>query len=218
MGHTQILAPSSDSKVDYFNRKQKFSVNTQAVIGGNLEFLDVATGYPGSVHDARVLRSSTLFQQAEAQIILSKPLKNVDNVKIRPLLLSDRAHPATLWQVKPYKQNIMLNHSKKKFNKALPSARVTIERAFGVLNGHWRCLLKRLDNNLENIPDIILACCVLHNITQLKGDNYIDYDNVIPQVLQDQQRARDMGHIHNEVCPESERLREVLTRYISRDA
>ena len=105
----------------------------------------------------------------------------------------------TLWQVKPYKQNIMLNHSLKKFNKALPSARVTIECAFGVLKGRWRCLLKRLDNNLENIPDIILACCVLHNITLLKGDSYIDYDDVIPQVLHDQRRARTMGHIHNEV-------------------
>ena len=111
----------------------------------------------------------------------------------------------------------MLNHSQKKVNKALLSARVTIERAFGVLKERWCCLLKRLDNHLENIPGIILACCVLHNITQLKGDSYIDYDDVIPQLLQHQQRARGMGHIHNEVCLESERLREVLTRYISRD-
>ena len=190
--HIEILALSSDSKVDYFNRKQKLTVNTQAVIGANLEFLDVATGYPGSVHNARALRSSTLFQQAEAQIMLSTPLKDNDNVKIRLLLLSDSAYPATLWQVKSYKQNIMLNHSQKKFNKALSSARVTTEHAFGVLKGCWRCLLKWLDNNLENIPDIILACCVLHNITQLKGDNYIDYDDVIPQVLQDQRRARDI--------------------------
>ena len=120
-------------------------------------------------------------------------------------------------QVKPFKQNIMLNHSQKKFDKALLSAKVTIQRAFGVLKGHWRCLLKRLDNNLENIPHI-LACCVLHNITQLKGDSYIDYDDIFPQVFQDQRRARDMGHIHNEVCLENERLREILTRYISRDA
>ena len=71
----KILATSSDSKVDYFSRKQKFTVNTQAVIGANLEFFDVASGYPGSVHDARILRSSALFQQSEAQIILSTPLK-----------------------------------------------------------------------------------------------------------------------------------------------
>ena len=95
--HIDVLAPSSDSKVDYFSRKQKFTVNTQAVIGANLEFLDVTTGYPGSVHDARVLRSSPLLQQAEAQIILSTPLKGVDNVKIRLLLLCDSVYPATLW-------------------------------------------------------------------------------------------------------------------------
>ena len=94
-------------------------------------------------------------------------------MKIRPLLLSDSAYPATLWQVKPYKQNTMLNHSQKKFNKALSLARVTIERAFGVSKGRWRCLLKRLDNNLENVPDVILACCVHHNITQLKGDSFM---------------------------------------------
>ena len=97
----EIFAPSSDNKVDYFNRKQKFTANTSAVIGANLEFLDVARGYPISVHDARVLPSSTLFQQS--QIILSTFLKDVHNVKIRPLLLSDSAYPATLWQVKPYK-------------------------------------------------------------------------------------------------------------------
>ena len=86
--HIEILTPYSDSKVDYFSRKQRFTVNTQAVIEANLEFLDVAIGYPGSVHDARVLQSSAFFQQAEAQIILSTSLKDVDNVKIRPLLLT----------------------------------------------------------------------------------------------------------------------------------
>ena len=75
------------------------------------------------------------FQQAEAQIILSTLLKGADNMKICLLLLSDSTYPATLWQVKPYKQNIMLNHSQKKFNKALLPARVTIKHAFGVLKG-----------------------------------------------------------------------------------
>ena len=98
--HMEILAPSFDSKVDFFSSKQKFAVNIQAVIGANLEVLNVVTGYPGSGHDARVLLRSVLFQQAEAQIILSTPLKNVDNVKIRLLLLSDSPYPPTLWEVK----------------------------------------------------------------------------------------------------------------------
>lgn len=43
----------------------------------------------------------------------------------------------------------------------------TIEKAFGLLETGWWCLLKRLDNNTENITEII-SCCVLHNICQKK--------------------------------------------------
>ena len=62
--YIEIIAPSSDSKVDYFSRKQKFTVNTQAVIAANFEFLDVVRGYPCSAHHARVARSSASLQQA----------------------------------------------------------------------------------------------------------------------------------------------------------
>ena len=83
--HIEILAPPSDSKVDYFSRKQKFTVNTQGVIGANLMFLDVATGYPGSIHNARMLRSSELFHLAENEEILARPLEVVDNIQIHVL-------------------------------------------------------------------------------------------------------------------------------------
>ena len=50
--HVDIIYPDSDSKVDYYSCKQKYTVNTQAVVGADLVFLDIATGFPGSVHDA----------------------------------------------------------------------------------------------------------------------------------------------------------------------
>ena len=59
--HVPILAPNIESKPDYFSRKQEYSVNTQAVIRSNLEFLSVTTGYPGSMHGARILRNIRLF-------------------------------------------------------------------------------------------------------------------------------------------------------------
>ena len=81
MGHTMNFVHLLLIAKQIFSCKQKLTVNTQVVIGANLEFLDAATGYPGSVYDARVLQSTTLFQQAEAQITLSTPLKGADNVK-----------------------------------------------------------------------------------------------------------------------------------------
>ena len=56
------------------------------------------------------------------------------------------------------------------FNETLSGARSVIERAFGLLKGRFR-RLKSLDmSNVERIPHVILACCVLHNICLAKND------------------------------------------------
>ena len=57
--HIEIMELSADSKADYYCKKQWYTISTQAIIGSNLIFLDVATGFPGSVHDARILRLSS---------------------------------------------------------------------------------------------------------------------------------------------------------------
>ena len=67
--HVEINSPNGDSKTDYFNRKQRYSISTRAVVGGNLKFLDIATGYPGTIHDARILRDAALYIQAERNIL-----------------------------------------------------------------------------------------------------------------------------------------------------
>ena len=64
--HIEIISPHGVSKVDYYcSRKRKYTINTQAVVSGDLMFLDVATGFPGSMQDARVLRATSFFQKAE---------------------------------------------------------------------------------------------------------------------------------------------------------
>ena len=69
--HNGIKAPQNESKIYYFCRKQKCSVNTQVAVGANLMILDLATGYPGSLHDFRVLRNSNIFWMAENGDVLS---------------------------------------------------------------------------------------------------------------------------------------------------
>ena len=39
---------------------------------------------PGSIHDARMLRETKLYQDAEANIILSEPTDVIENKKVRP--------------------------------------------------------------------------------------------------------------------------------------
>ena len=53
------------------------------------------------------------------------------------------------------------------------------ERAFGLLKARWRCLLKRLYNQIENISEVIISCFTLNNFFQLENEEFIDQDGIL---------------------------------------
>ena len=112
--HLEINSSTGDGKIDYSNRKQMYSISTQAVAGGNLKFLDIATGYRGSIHDVRILKGSALYIQAERSILLTESTDAIDGYKIRPLLIGDGAYPVNTWLVKSFPNN--LNYLKNRKN------------------------------------------------------------------------------------------------------
>lgn len=58
-----ILGPVVESQGGYY--KQRYSINLRAIIGCNLVFLDISTGYPWSLHDSKVLRNFEVYTKAE---------------------------------------------------------------------------------------------------------------------------------------------------------
>ena len=130
--HIQINAPP-DNHEDYFNRKQHYSVNLLGVVDLNLKFMHATVVYPGSIHDARVLRISGLYELAENEQILSGPTCNINGTVIRPLLAGDTAYPLTNWLVKPYPERGRLTPEKRKINVKVSALRSVVERAFGTL-------------------------------------------------------------------------------------
>ena len=59
----QIQSPQNFAE-NYVNLKGFYSLILQEVCGHNLKFIDCFVRWPGSVHDARVLEKSSLYETA----------------------------------------------------------------------------------------------------------------------------------------------------------
>ncbi|CAH1277266.1 HARBI1 [Branchiostoma lanceolatum] len=98
--HIPIEAPS-EGRTDYYNRKGFYSIILQGVADHMYRFTDINVGWPGSVHDARVLRNSEVFQRAERGTLLPQELaREIDGTNIPVKLLGDATYPHLNWLLK----------------------------------------------------------------------------------------------------------------------
>jgi hypothetical protein len=122
--HIPIKAPY-DNPEQYVNRKKFHSIQLQGVCDADRFFTDVYCAYPGSVHDARVLRNSPLYQDAQRLESVMFPESTY--------IIGDAAYPLKTWLVTGFKNNGKLTREQK---PVLPLARIFPgKRKFWLLAG-----------------------------------------------------------------------------------
>lgn len=92
-------------------------------------------------------------------------------MKIPYFIIGDPAYELQPWLMKDYPGR-GLGADKQHFNESLNSARVHVEMAFGRLKGRFRMLLKRSDIHYTFMPEVIAACCTLHNLIEDSKDHF----------------------------------------------
>ena len=80
--HIALKTVPVNERIEYFNRKQDYSIVIQGVADASFKFLDVSTGYPGSIHDARILRLSKLQREIDQGTWLNEPSKRIGVLKL----------------------------------------------------------------------------------------------------------------------------------------
>ena len=170
--HIPIVSPH-DYPADYYNRKGWHSVIMQGTVNHLGIFMDIYIGWPGRVHDARVFSNSGLYRLGQEGILLPSWTEHLSGKDIPLVILGDPAYPLLSWLMKSFPDNGCLSRQQKTFNYRLSRARVVVEHAYGRLKGRWRCLLKRLDVNVGDVPHVIAVCCTLHNICEMHGDSFV---------------------------------------------
>ncbi|XP_054591109.2 uncharacterized protein [Nothobranchius furzeri] len=172
--HIPIIAPRN-FHTDYFNRKGWHSLILQAVVDGKGLFWNVFAGLPGSMHDTRVLRLSSIWDLASRGNLFPDHSIQIAGVDFGYCILGESAYPLQDWLLKPFTDTGRLTEQQLLYNKKFSRARVVVENAFGRLKGRWRCLLKRNDCDVSLVRSMILTCCALHNLCESHGEHY---DNV----------------------------------------
>lgn len=126
---------------------------------------DIFVGYPGSVHDARVFRTSPLFASLE---------NKCNNLYI----LGDSAYPCLKNLMTPFKDRGQLSRRQQNYNYIFTKNRCIIEHCFGLLKQRFRQLYHIQLRDIAQIVHFIRACAVLHKLCI--DNNVIAHEENIP--------------------------------------
>ena len=98
----------------------------------------------------------------------------------RRLLMEKRSH-YWCWEILPtlfflgswkhFQTTVVCPANKKTFNYRLSRAQVVVEHAYGRLKGWWRTAEKK-NTSIHDLPKLVAACCVLHNICEIHRGNF----------------------------------------------
>uniref|UniRef100_A0A8C6WF12 Putative nuclease HARBI1 n=1 Tax=Neogobius melanostomus TaxID=47308 RepID=A0A8C6WF12_9GOBI len=132
--HVRIQAPSQDEYL-FVNRKGYHSINVQLVCTNDMQIIDLVSKWPGSTHDARILRESALHREFEEG-------------RITGLLLGDSGYPLKRWLMTPVILIVL----------------GLFQFACFYCSFRFHCLHSEMRMHPERVCVVIAACVVLHNI------------------------------------------------------
>ncbi|KAJ9539869.1 hypothetical protein OSB04_026375 [Centaurea solstitialis] len=155
------------------NQEESYSTTVQGVVDSLGVFTDICVGYPGSMSDDKILEKSALYQRLN-----TGNLKNI-------WVVGNSGYPLLDWLMVPY-THPNLTWTQHLFNEQMEEIQKIAKNAFVRLKGRWMCLQKQMEVKVEDLPVVIGACCVLHNICELRGEDmdadlrFDLFDNEIP--------------------------------------
>ncbi|XP_076922137.1 protein ANTAGONIST OF LIKE HETEROCHROMATIN PROTEIN 1-like [Bidens hawaiensis] len=165
--HVSIIAPKT-TPAAYFNKKHternqkpSYSTTIQGVVDSRGVFTNICVGYPGSLSDDKILEKSALAQRFN--------MGHVKNI----FVVGGSSYPLLDWLLVPYTHQNQ-TWSQHSFNEKTDEVQQIAKDAFMRLKGRWACLQKRTEVKLQDLPVVLGACCVLHNICEMYNETMDD--------------------------------------------
>ena len=163
------VRPPAEKAAQYLNHKGWSSINTLLLVDHKRRIRGVHTGWPGGAHDAKLFRQSTFGRMLlDGSWPPSGMGGRVEGVYVQPYCVADAAFPDCNGRVvKPFPGGMLQdgNRFRSNVNYKQSATRMAVEHANGMLKRRWRILLHPTEvRDMGDVVDIIMCCCVLHNI------------------------------------------------------
>ncbi|KAL3518251.1 hypothetical protein ACH5RR_020840 [Cinchona calisaya] len=174
--HIVMLLSTSEPRTDvWLDTKENHSMPLQAIVGPNLKFLDIFTGFPGKLNEISLLRYTTFYNKCQkGERLNGKKVKLSEEAELQEYIVGDAAYALLPWLLTPYPEK-ELSETKANFNKYLSATHIVAQRALTRLKDVWKMIngvMWRPDKH--KLPRFILVCCILHNIVIDMEDEVLD--------------------------------------------
>ena len=211
--HVFIKRPSKNS-TDYLNRKNRYSLNIQAMCDHNYCFTDVVIMWPGSVHDACMFVNSPLNEALRTGKIPSCPRKIMDDEEAVPVcILGDAAYPLCPYLMKEFPGG-GLTIQEQFFGFRLCSARVAIECAFGRLKARFGILKREMDISFPYLQEVIHSCFILNYCElQKEGLKEQNIEHEIRAISIDQPTVDKFKGNNSSDEAQAKKIRRIFVKY-----
>lgn len=153
--HIALSAPHEQEEI-YRNNKGYHSVNVQMIVDSNCRILSLFSAFPGSSQNSSILRQSSVYEGFQSGRLRGGWLLGSSGYACRPWLMTPVPEPKTAAELS--------------YNEAHAGTHTVIDRTFRMLKSRFKCLDKSgggLQYDPTKVSDIIVACCILHNISVL---------------------------------------------------
>lgn len=188
--HVRIEAPWNSGSL-FYNYKNHHSIVLQAVVDAEGKFLVVDVGEAGRNSDGGVFASSSfgrMFYDKKLHLPAPRKLSPNNPTYFPYVFVADDAYCLHQHMMKPFAK-AKLTRERRIFNYRQSRARRIVECAFGMMAKKFRVLEIASLAHPDVTKQIVLACCVLHNVIRDKEGVLSDVYDAIVDLYEDSEEV-----------------------------